>query len=319
MIRTTYAGALGYEWTETIHFSPVENYWHAVAAGQSEYCQETWHKLDGGSRCLRVWQIWYTPIQGYGIWRLKNPINIRGLYPGTNHRITGIRFKTLAQVDNALLWDFGRKVSIMADGIEVWSVEGDQITLERGKENLNDFTPNVDVSQHNYIDVVFAITAWMSAGGFVAAHYFDIAMDISYFTEVPPQTGVVEVYVTNAETGRPVGGALVQILSGKQVIAGDKTDGSGKAVFPNIPAKTIGTSYVLMVTAPGYYNREQGIMVKPNVTNRFEVMIDPKPFSWEDITLEQWILIGAGVLIIGGVAMAAIGRATSRERIMVVK
>lgn len=318
MSRIAY-GTLGYERVKTFAFYPVENYWRAVEAAQSEPCQEPWHKLDGGSRCIRVWMRWDSPVGGHGRWRLKNPISIRGECPGSNHRITSLRLKTLAQVDNGLYWAFYRRISILADNVEVWKAEGDQIPLIRDKESFVAFSPNTDVSLHNYVDIELDVYAYYLVGGFIAAHYFDIEMDISYFTEEPPQTGVVEVYVTNAETGRPVGGATVEILSGEQVIAGGRTDMSGKATFPNVEAEANGSNYVLRVTASGYYERRMGITVKPNVTNRFEVTLDPKPFSWEDLTLTQWILIGGAVIVIGGVAMAAMGRAAGRERIMVVK
>jgi hypothetical protein len=139
-------------------------------------------------------------------------------------------------------------------------------------------------------------------------------LTVEYIPETPPQPATVHIYVYNQETAAPVDGALVQLLSGNKIVAQGYTGRDGWVTLHNVPAGVEGVSYTLLVTKSGYEEYKESIDVVPG-ENTFRVALVPKPAApipWE------WIIAGAAVVVIGGVAIAAT-RKKPEERVIVVK
>ena len=193
----------------------------------------------------------------------------------------------------------------------MWEVRNEQIVQGDNKWETNKYEPNVDVSNVSRIDVRLygRLDVWT---GYFDTHFAKMLITFEYVPEVPPEPATVKIYVYDRQTNKPIGGALVQILSGNKIIAEGYTRSDGWVVFNNVPAGFEGISYTLLVTKSGYHDYSDSIDVVPG-TNEFRVALTPipsPPIPW------NWIIGGAAVIVIGGTAMALMGR-KSREIVVV--
>jgi hypothetical protein len=139
-------------------------------------------------------------------------------------------------------------------------------------------------------------------------------LTVEYIPATPPEPATVHIYVYNRQTSSAVGGALVQLLSGNKIVAQGYTAGDGWVVLKNVPAGAEGVSYTLLVAKGGYEEYKDSVDVVPG-ENSFRVALVPSPsppIPWE------WIIGGAAIVVIGGVAIAAT-RKRPEERIIVVR
>lgn len=310
---------------KTYSLYPIDTYWYlrertrdGYAPRYTEICREEGHYPN----CIKYHNAWSDPLTALGEWELKTPINFKGDAPGSGHRLTFVQLKGMYRVDPGT-WTLqdDRWVVIFSkkDSVEerLWYASGNQ--LERGNNQwyTNRYSLDIDLSPYPNFSVYLNNLLKVLTGR-AETHYAEMIVTIDYIPGQPPEPATVKVAVRNRQTARPVSGARVALKSGERIIAEGYTDLNGEITMYNIPAGVEGVSYTLVVSASGFYDYSGSVEVKPG-TNAFSIDLAPKPFSWEELTLWQWLLIGGAVVVVGGVAMAAIGRAAGRERIVVVR
>jgi hypothetical protein len=129
-------------------------------------------------------------------------------------------------------------------------------------------------------------------------------LTVEYVPSTPPTPATVHIYVYNRQTSKPVGSALVQLLSGDKIIAQGYTGSDGWVTFNNVPSGEEGVSYTLDVLKSGFVEYKESVDIVPG-ENSIKVALTPSPtppIPWE------WIIAGAAVVVIGGVAIAATRR-----------
>ncbi|MEM2163692.1 MAG: carboxypeptidase-like regulatory domain-containing protein [Candidatus Bathyarchaeia archaeon] len=307
--------------TKTFRFVPVTNWFYPSGAWcnqhNTDFCPEAGHE----GICIRWSIIWSSFFKSIGEYRLKTPIDIKSTMPGTGHTLTFAKIKAMINIDPypwTWIFDNLRGFIIYADGNEVFKAENEKINQGLNTWYENNFPMKIDISYNRTLDVKLWSVLSCLTGSF-RTHLAEPSITIEYIPETPPQPATVRIYVYNRQTGQPVSGALVQLLSGNKVVAQGYTGGDGWVAFQNVPAGIEGVSYMLRVTKGGFETYEEAVDVKPG-ENSFNVPLVPIPTP----PLPEWVkyfIIGSVVVVGGGVAIAALRRPKRPEKpeIIVVK
>lgn len=299
----------------TFRLAPVQD-WLYPAGGwceqhEADFCREAGHE----GICVRWWSAWWHFYPSVGRFRLKAPINIRQAMPGSGHVITFAKLRAMI-VRGWWVWVIAndRSFTIYADESVAFRAEGAKVAQGENSWAENNYIMNVDISRNERLDVELWACLRVVTGE-ATSHLADVSITIEYVPEVPPEPATVRVYVYNRQTGRAVGGALVQLLSGSKVVAQGYTRGDGTVAFSNVPAGEEGVSYTLRVAKSGFEVYEEAVEVRPG-ENSFAVGLVPIPPP----PAPEWLkyaVVGGLALVGGGVAMAAMRR--ERERVVVVR
>jgi len=301
---------------KTFKFTPVADWWYPAGGWchqhNTDFCPLPGHEPD----CIRFYVEWWYPFKGVGTYRLKTPIDVKGTMPGSDHKLTFASIEALIDIGwGTWITQNDRSLTIYGDNDILFKAEGEKIAQGDKTWVTNNFKDiNKPITNYNTLDVELFARISNVTGAF-STHYRNVILVVEYIPATPPQPVTVHIYVYNQETATPVGGALVQLLSGNKIVAQGYTGRDGWVTFRNVPAGIEGVSYMLLVTKSGYEEYKESIDVVPG-ENSFKVALVPKPAApipWE------WIIGGAAVVVIGGVAIAAATRKKPEERVIVVK
>jgi hypothetical protein len=305
---------LGEKVPKTFKFTPVADYWYAESGSSGTYfCPESGHEPN----CIKYdmgW--WYVPVT-HGRWFLKTPIDVKTHMPGSGHTLIFAQLDSMIRVGK-LTWilENTRSFAVLnADTRDVlWDVWNEKIMQGDNSWVTNKYPMKVDVSAVPKIDVGLLSVLRCLTGGF-QTHFANMLITFEYIPTTPPTPATVHIYVYNRQTSKPVGSALVQLLSGEKIIAQGYTGGDGWVTFNNVPAGEEGVSYTLDVLKSGFVEYKESVDIVPG-ENSIKVALTPSPtppIPWE------WIIGGVAVVVIGGVAIAAVTRRKPEERIYVVR
>jgi hypothetical protein len=290
---------------KTFKLFPVQDFWFPVGEHHNtEFDPTPGHEPN----CIRWHHNWFEFFVGVGAWRLKTKIDVQGSMPGRDHKLTFVSLQAMIEAGWATVIVFNdRSLTIFGDDNVLFRAEGERIVQGDRTWVTNNFRGiNVPVT-HRTLDVeLFARIAVFTGGATV--HYQKVMFTVEYIPSTPPTPATVSVFVFNQQTGGAVGGALVQLLSGNRIVAQGLTGADGWVRLNNVPAGEEGVSYTLLVTKQGFEEFRDAIDVKPG-DNMFRVALVPKPgiqIPW------QWVALGIGVIVLGGVAMAAARRREER-------
>jgi hypothetical protein len=297
---------------KTFKLFPVNDYWFTVGfAHNTEFDPTPGHF----PYCIRFHHNWNELFAGVGTWRLKTKIDVQGTMPGTDHKLTFVTIQAMIEVGSLTgLLGNERSFTIYGDDFVLFRAEGERIVQGDKQWVVNNFKDiNVPVT---YPTMDAELSAYVRAlTGGVAVHYAWMMFTVEYIPKTPPEPATVNIFVSNQQTGNPVGGALVQLLSGNKIVAQGTTGSDGWVSLKNVPAGVEGVSYTLIISKAGFEDYKDAIDVVPGV-NTFRFALVPKPglqIPW------QWVALGIGVIVVGGVAMAAMRRRPERPEIVVVR
>ena len=246
-------------------------------------------------RCLRAINEW-TWAATIGLWKLRTPIDVQSVMPGTKQKILSLN--TLGLYLNYSAWWVTAQSDIIlyGDGAEIYRYN----SLSRGNNiwvanplEVNKMIDNIsklDVGLYQVVDV---------NSGTLAFHDADITLSCEYYTTVPPSKGDLEVLVIDAQKRTPLRNINVRVMSGTRVIREGYTGADGKAKFTSVDEG----SYILTVAgvpptywSGGYQGLDLEIEVAPNVLNSFTAELPPLaaiPIPW-------YAWAGLGVVAVGG-------------------
>lgn len=313
---TAQPGVLQERVPKTFKLFPVADYWYPAGGfcGQhnTDFCPASGHEPN----CIRFYHEWWHIFPGVGTYRLKTPIDVKGTMPGTGHKLTFASIEALVDIGwGTLILANSRRLTIYGDNDILFQAVDEKIAQGDKTWTTNNFKDiNKDVSGYSNLNVELYAKTSVLTGGF-SAHYRYIMLTVEYIPETPPEPATVKIYVYNRQTGKPVGGALVQLLSGNKIVAQGYTGGDGWITLSNVPAGAEGVSYTLLVTKGGFEEYKDSVDVVPG-ENSFRVALVPiptPPIPWE------WILGGAAAVVVGGVIIAAATRKKPEEKIIVVR
>jgi len=283
---------------------PVDQWWNLVSGNNAGACPESSHE----GKCLILHTTWNSIQPAFGTFNLKTKINVLGSMPGSDHKLSKVYLRSMIDKSN---WSV---VTINEREIQIKS--GDQVIFERGTSDIkqgektwyeNEWKNlNILLGSTSDIDVILSaglsvITSWANT------HYSSIELNFRYVPNTPPELSSVKIYVYNKQTGKPISGALVQILDEDTIVGEGKTGMDGYVTINGVPALPEGITYSLDVTYTGlfgnYTKYEGAITVTPG-DNSFRVPMTPVTggIPW------NYIIIGAGIIIGGGVLYGLLGR-----------
>jgi len=240
------------------------------------------------------------PIQnGMGTWRLRVPINIPRLMPGTNRTITSLKVSGSSQWTSGTVVAYAySNIALVVDGTEIFRANNLSHNPLPGYA-LNEFRDlNINVDDGTELDVVLEqkVVLWI---GWAAHHDFDITIGYGYYSLEPIETGDVEVRVYDSETRTPISGINVRLMAGTRVIRDGTTDGDGVIRWEDVEEgdytlKAFGrpASYFW----GGYLDNEVPVTVRSDVLNSFQMdltPIEPIPIPW-------YVWAGAGTVALLG-------------------
>jgi hypothetical protein len=300
---------------KTFKFTPVADWWYPTDGWchqhNTDFCPLPGHEPN----CIRFnVEAWYL-FKGVGTYRLKTPIDIQGTMPGSDHKLTCASIDALIDV-GPLTWitQNDRSLTIYGDTDILFKAEGEKIAQGDKTWITNNFKDiNKPIANYKTLDVELFACISVLTGAF-STHYSNVMLTVEYIPTTPPEPATVHIYVYDRQTSKPVGGALIQLLSGSKVVAEGYTGGDGWVTFNNVPAGVEGVSYTLDIMKSGYVEYKDSIDVVPG-ENSFRFALTPvpsPPIPWE------WIIAGAAVVVIGGVAIAAT-RKKPEEKVIVVR
>jgi hypothetical protein len=287
---------------KTFKFTPVADYWYLKSGAHTSFCPESGHDPN----CIRFEMQWFYVPVCYGYWYLKTPIDVKSQMPGSGHTLIFAQFDSMIRVGwGTWILQNSRGFQVLnADTRDVlWEVWDEKIMQGDNTWTTNKYPLKVDVSTVAKIDVGLIGVLRCLTGAF-NTHFANMFVTFEYVPTTPPEPATVHIYVYDRQTSKPIGGALVQLLSGQKVIAQGYTGGDGWVTFNNVPAGVEGVSYTLDIMKSGYVEYTDSIDVVP-AENSFKFALTPvpsPPIPWE------WIIAGAAVVVIGGVAIAATRR-----------
>lgn len=300
---------------KTFKFTPVADWWYPTGGWchqhNTGFCPLSGHEPD----CIRFTVEWWYLFKGVGTYRLKTPIDIQGAMPGSDHKLTFASIEALIDVGwGTWITQNDRALTIYGDSDILFKAEGEKIAQGDKTWITNNFKDlDKPIAKYKTLDVELFARVSNVTGAF-STHYRNIMLTVEYIPTTPPTPATVRIYTYNRQTAAPVGGALVQLLSGNKVVAQGYTGRDGWVTLRNVPAGVEGVSYTLLVSKSGYEEYKDTVDVVPG-ENSFRVALVPvpaPPIPWE------WIIGGAAVVVIGGVAIAAT-RKKPEEKIVVVR
>ncbi|MFQ5758419.1 MAG: hypothetical protein ACE5IF_01930 [Candidatus Bathyarchaeia archaeon] len=233
-----------------------------------------------------------------GIWKLRTPIDLSAWLPGTNRRIVSLSCFgqrvtlpfTFGQIEHEEIWLEGDAVRI-TDKIPV-------VLAEKGAFDdwaENNFELNLDVETVGTLDLGLFQGVFVTVGG-MEHHVREIMLVGEYVTTVPPATGNIEVYVTDAETGNPLSKVKVNLKLGAKIERVGYTDANGKVAWENVEEG----QYILIAegSSPtywsgGYSTEDMAVTVHPYVTTTYNVTLTPLPKT--PIPWYVWVAIPAAI------------------------
>ncbi len=236
-------------------------------------------------------------LEVMGDWKLRTPIDIPSVMPGTKQKILSI---TTIGMHLGSLGSTGfinySSPKIFADDVEIFSYA----PLPHPYNKWTDPPTNIGVNKS--LEDKTSLGLWLHQhskvglfSDYLALHDNQIVINCEYYNDVPPTYVPVTVNVLNQDTGASLKNARVTIKSGARVIADGYTDGNGIVVFDRIQ---IG-GYTLRVIASGYYKLELAIAVATPAVE-YDVNLVPipaKPLDW-------WVIPAAvGGIGIGGLVL----------------
>jgi hypothetical protein len=204
-------------------------------------------------------------------------------------------------------------LQLWVDGARRW--DSGSMPSSQNAWNNKEWTLNIKLGEAKKLELAIWEKAWISVAGSIRRHVAGqdgnpIHLIGRYFTDEPPEMADVSIRVLNREKMTPVEGAYVALKVGDIVKVDGYTHADGRVLFQNIEEG----AYMLYVYKEGYHELNTGIDVKPPKvdTTVYLTAVPSPPIPW------TWIAIGVGVVVIGGVAIAATRR-KPEERIVVVK
>jgi hypothetical protein len=300
---------------KTFKFTPVADWWYPTGGWcyqhNTDFCPLSGHEPN----CIRFHVAWSYLFKGLGTYRLKTPIDIKGAMPGSDHKLTFASIEALIDIGwGTWIIENSRSLTIYGDNDILFKAEGEKIAQGDKTWITNNFKDiNKPIANYKTLDVELSACISVLTGAF-STHYRNVLLTVEYVPTTPPEPATVHIYVYDRQTSKPVGGALVQLLSGDKIIAQGYTGWDGWVTFNNVPAGEEGVSYTLDILKSGYVEYKDAVNIVPG-ENSLKVALTPAPsppIPWE------WIIGGAAVVVIGGVAIAAT-RKKPEERIYVVK
>ena len=242
------------------------------------------------------------PIQnGEGLWKLRQAINIASLMPDavSDRKVIEVVSKGSSQ------WSFGAitayawsYLSVLGDNAQIWkSSQLSHVALQDYAKNL--FSElNLSVDDYTTLDINLQQKVVMALG-WAAVHDYDITISYSYYTDVIPSTGDVEITIADAESGVVLKGFSVRLMQSTKLIRTGVTDSSGKVTWSGVEEgdytiQVLGVQPTLW--SAGYSDLEDTVKVEPSVTNSFVVRLASIPKS----ELPWYAWAGIGVAVIGG-------------------
>jgi len=301
---------------KTFKLFPVADYFYPAGGWchqhNTEFCPEPGHEPN----CIRWHVAWSDIFAGVGTYKLKTPIRIKDQMPGTGHMLTFAQFDGMLKIGwGTWITEHSRSFTIYADSDVAFRVEGDKISHGDNTWITNKYPMKVDISRYDTLDVELWQKLTVLTGGF-SAHWANTLITVEYVPTTPPTPATVHIYVYDRQTSKPVGGALVQLLSGNKIVAQGYTGSDGLVTFQNVPGGEEGVSYTLLVAKSGYEDYKDEVEVVPG-ENSFRVPLVPIPTpplpDWV-----KWLAIGSAVVVVGGVAIAAT-RKPAKPEVVVVK
>ena len=242
------------------------------------------------------------PVQnGEGLWKLREKLSVASLMPNaiSNRMITEVSCKGSSQ------WTFGAitsyancYLSILGDNAQIW--KGSLLSHDALPDYAKNLFSDINVSVDDYTELdVNLYQKLVMALGWAAVHDYDITIGYSYYTDVTPSTGDVEVTVVDAESGAVLSGFSVRLMQSNKLIRTSISDSSGKITWGNVDEgdytiQVLGVQPTLW--SVGYSDLEDTVKVEPDVTNIFTAKLAAIPRA----QLPWYAWAGIGVAVIGG-------------------
>jgi hypothetical protein len=302
---------LGYERSCAYKFNVTEFRVETVPplAAAPEECKDhypncflAWVSLFGG----RTWC--------EGTWGMLSPIDIPSWMPGRNRKLVKV---VGAAMDTGATWwwEAHSSLQIWVDGAKKWD-SGD-MPSKLNEWNNKEWSLNISIPDNaKKLELKIWEKALIRATGSVYRHVAgqdgdQITLFGVYYTDEPPPMADVSIRVLDRQKMTPIKGAYVALKVGDIIKADGYTDTDGKVLFQNIEEG----GYTLYVYKEGYHELSTGIDVEPPKVDKtvYLTPVPSAPIPW------TWIAIGVGVVVVGGVAIAALTRRKPEERIVVVR
>lgn len=264
---------------------------------------------EGRSLCFRTGDVWYSPVHPEGWWRLKLPVNIPSVMPGSRQKLLTVGIKGMKKLGWGTYFHGSSDVEVLLDGAKIFEHKG----LGHGDWawELNNLEVMLSLEGGISLDVGLW-QAWVAETGSIELHDAELRLDAEYYSVIPPETAEVRITVRNSKTRTLVKGARVALMSGTRVVAESFTDG-GEVNFLRVDEG----SYSIKVLASGYYEFEQAVDVEPPST-WYEVRIVPV----EKEPTSDWVtyaVIGVGTIAALSIVPPLLKRERKEERVIVVR
>lgn len=249
---------------------------------------------------------------GKGKWRLRTPLNLATLMPGTNRQLTSVSVRgasvvswgtivAAAETNIVLLRD--NQSFFRADRLVHTILEGGHSGgFENDFKTANGTLPQVILDAYSQLDIVIEQLVGTYIG-YAAHHDYDVSIGYAYFSSVPPALGDVEVTVTNLTTGAALPNLTVRLLAGAKVIKQATTNSLGVASMLGVPTG----QYTLRVYGKpasifqeGYEDQTMQVTIASGTVNAFNVPLTSLPRL--SIPWYMWAA-GAGIAVIGVLAI----------------
>lgn len=273
----------------TIELTPIVENWYLKDGFDTNICPEH-------SGCIKFVSDALHPHFGWGLWKLKEPINLEDKMSGSEHELIHVSFDTMQRLSWGAQVHLHKREFRMPSGL--WKASDREIIFGDKTFKTNKYTPEVDISGQSEIGFELWNEIRMWAGA-TDIHYRNMKAVVEYVPETPPEPATVNIRVLNQETGNPVSGAYVAFMSGDQIIRRAHSDDNGWATLTGIDAVPDGLPYDLKIRKNGYEVFTGTIEVYPG-SQEFEKQLVPKPTPptpwW------VWPAVG-GVVLLGGVTM----------------
>ena len=236
-----------------------------------------------------------------GVWKLRQPVSITTLMPDavSDRKIIEVVTKGSAQYSfGTIALSQESRVSLLGDNTQIFK------STPLSHSPLPDYAKNqfsdlgIEIDDYSEIDVNLSQKVSTLLGTLII-HDFDISVGYSYYTDVTPSTGGVEVTVADAESGAVLKGFSVRLMQSTKLIRTGVTDSSGRVTWSGVEEgdytiQVLGVQPTLW--SAGYSDLEDTVKVEPSVTNSFVVRLASIPKS----ELPWYAWAGIGVAVIGG-------------------
>jgi len=251
------------------------------------------------------------PLETAGDFKQKYPIDIYAEMPGYNQKVLTVSYIGMHRGSFGTTgWGYCN-IRLFGDDAEIFKSDGMEYPHDRWTDPPVSIPVNKDISGYSKLSLrLHQHAVCRLPSSWVAIHIKQITINAIYYTTEPPPSAEVRIDVINAETGAPVSGAYVAIMSGTTVVAHGYTDG-GSITFPKIDE----ASYTLRIRADGYEAYEGGLEVKSPMTWPPPIAltpIPPPPWPW----WWQIAAVGGGVAVITVIGVIAYQEYRRREEIM---